>query len=643
MGQDTQSNEKEENLGTSVKVLRLQKKCVCKVDFTNKTGSGSGFYAKWKEYTGIMTNHHVFKSVEEVLNRVAIFNYHKGEKEFKINFDPKKFFWSSKKLDASFCAIKDDENKLKSIKPVDLEDIRKSSKAGDNVHIYQHPEGRAMEKSSATIQSVRERYIWYLCDTQPGSSGSPVFLGSRIVGLHHAARVIVDKNGKTTGKKVNEAIKIGIVIEGFRTQHVLKKVREDEGLEDKDTDKKEEVEPDELKEEVSETVLNDTDSKEKDQLKYAKQKSAICKITFNWGIFIKTGFYAEFKGHKGIMTTNYALKEKEQCTDATASFIQGEEVTEVKLQPKSFFWSDEELGTTFVGCDLKELEKITPLVVDECYEPKEKDSIHVNTYDFLNKITRMTQVINLVGKPQHYNFSFYSNMQTTTGAPIFRKMDFVGIHHLSTPVRSQTIYNQCISAERIRVKLDKYLEKSILESNVMEQELNNLNTEDKIMIDSLAKKNRGHQLIAEKLKLHVEVVKQYLIGKKTNVNNESSSGTLKKILIKDILLAILNDEKKVNEYTTKLSENDYVYYEDLQKLKDPAKIEEKLSAAGFLFFHKKQFKKCLMEPFGKTSNEVCQELEKNNINVDNKPKVTEGSEITPTEWDNINKSSQPQE
>jgi endonuclease G len=65
--------------------------------------------------------------------------------------------------------------------------------AGDPVNIIQHPKGdvKQIALTSNEVLSIWKSYLFYKADTEPGSSGSPVFNQSwQVVALHHAGKLM---------------------------------------------------------------------------------------------------------------------------------------------------------------------------------------------------------------------------------------------------------------------------------------------------------------------------------------------------------------------------------------------------------------------------------------------------------------------
>src|SRR4051812_7385497 len=92
---------------------------------------------------------------------------------------------------------------------------------GDFVTIVQHPEGH--EKQVALrenrVVDVLENFLHYSTDTQPGSSGSPVFNDQwEVVALHHAG--VPDPNQVALGGVVNEGIRVSRILAHANAQNL---------------------------------------------------------------------------------------------------------------------------------------------------------------------------------------------------------------------------------------------------------------------------------------------------------------------------------------------------------------------------------------------------------------------------------------
>lgn len=98
-----------------------------------------------------------------------------------------------------------------------LELADKTPTSGD-VMVIQHPYGREKEISrvDSEIAQATQVVLHYYADTEPGSSGSPVFNknGKKIIALHHAGQCRDENFDPTTGCKkfdFNEGVVIGLI------------------------------------------------------------------------------------------------------------------------------------------------------------------------------------------------------------------------------------------------------------------------------------------------------------------------------------------------------------------------------------------------------------------------------------------------
>jgi endonuclease G, mitochondrial len=94
---------------------------------------------------------------------------------------------------------------------------------GMNVNIVQHPRGmrKIVALRNNLLTARRETKLLYETDTEPGSSGAPVFSDSwDVVALHHwgAPMDDVDDNGKPIPQNVNEGIRISAIVRDLRTR-----------------------------------------------------------------------------------------------------------------------------------------------------------------------------------------------------------------------------------------------------------------------------------------------------------------------------------------------------------------------------------------------------------------------------------------
>ncbi len=179
-------------------------KSVCKV-LTSRGKSGTGFILRGGY---LLTNHHILETAHIASNAKVIFNYQvdgngipRPTKEYYLDTT---FFKTSPfdNLDYSLVKIKDPDSDLSKWGHLTLEKFLEPSN-GERVNIIQHPDGKSMKIALPdNIISKWKQYLFYIADTKPGSSGSPVFNQEwKVVALHHAGK---DEHSREGGYQINE-------------------------------------------------------------------------------------------------------------------------------------------------------------------------------------------------------------------------------------------------------------------------------------------------------------------------------------------------------------------------------------------------------------------------------------------------------
>ncbi|MDX2038215.1 MAG: serine protease [Isosphaeraceae bacterium] len=171
----------------------------------------------------LLTNNHVLPDVETALVAVALANYETNPpddaagRSIAAHLDPHSLFVTNEELDFTFCAVRG----LDFLGSVPLDRQQMQVNPSEIVNIIQHPRGRPKEVVLRDNWIVRADgvVLHYSCDTEPGSSGSPVFNNEwKPVALHHASVPTDSLEGRALsmeeggrGRYINEGIRLSAI------------------------------------------------------------------------------------------------------------------------------------------------------------------------------------------------------------------------------------------------------------------------------------------------------------------------------------------------------------------------------------------------------------------------------------------------
>lgn len=171
----------------------------------------------------MLTNHHVFDTAQAAASSHVEFNYQDGidGKLLAVTtfgFDPDRFFLADEELDFAIVAVRASAEALAPFGFNRLIESEGKALLGEFVTIVQHPRG---EKKQVALRENRivdgvPKFLHYTADTEPGSSGSPVFNDQwEVCALHHAS------------VRAPEHPEFGHVLnEGIRVCAILRKVKD---------------------------------------------------------------------------------------------------------------------------------------------------------------------------------------------------------------------------------------------------------------------------------------------------------------------------------------------------------------------------------------------------------------------------------
>jgi len=183
-------------------------KCVCLIKRGNMTATG--FLIKRDL---VLTNHHVFPDAAAVVGAKVIFGFdEQGDPATHVQIAS--FEYSYQPLD--FAVIK-----LEKSMPGDYIDLPQHGinyAVNQHANVIGHPLGgpKAVSIRSNLITEVTENTIEYTSDTEPGSSGSPVFDNSwSLIALHSGAGTKDPNSGKYI---TNKGVRIDAIVKLWNQQ-----------------------------------------------------------------------------------------------------------------------------------------------------------------------------------------------------------------------------------------------------------------------------------------------------------------------------------------------------------------------------------------------------------------------------------------
>jgi hypothetical protein len=174
----------------------------------------------------LLTNNHVLETSDAARSAQVEFNFQLNGAGLPFvpevyQLDPDGGFATSQADDWTAVRVAKDASAVWGVVP--LEPVTLDLDKTNYVNIIQHPGGRY--KSIALyhnlVTAAGDGRIQYLTDTEPGSSGAPVFDSEwRLVALHHSGGWLPEPG---TQQQVfrNQGIEIGRVIEGLQAQGLL--------------------------------------------------------------------------------------------------------------------------------------------------------------------------------------------------------------------------------------------------------------------------------------------------------------------------------------------------------------------------------------------------------------------------------------
>ena len=200
-------------------------RAVGRVNIRDASGRATGFgTGSLVSPALLLTNHHVLPDAATARSSVIEFNFQDGVDGKPRNvtvlpLDPDRFFLADDERDFALVAVRATAAELAPFGFNPLIEAEGKAIIGEYVTIVQHPRGEKKQVAlrENKIVDIPDRFLHYAADTEPGSSGSPVFNDQwEVVALHHASVPAPER--RELGGFMNEGIRISRILKFVREQ-----------------------------------------------------------------------------------------------------------------------------------------------------------------------------------------------------------------------------------------------------------------------------------------------------------------------------------------------------------------------------------------------------------------------------------------
>jgi endonuclease G len=206
--------------------------CVVRIAYRNGKALGSGFLVAPDV---IMTNNHVIDHPGLASDLVAEFDHERDDAgglrpPTRYELDAQRLFVTDPidRLDYTLIALGrriDGPRELASLTPLALSDAGDKHMLGEVANVIQHPTGdyKQLVLRENRLVARQGPMLFYVADTDRGSSGSPVFNNEwQVIALHHwggASPALRATLPPTTKISFNEGVRISTIVADLKSRH----------------------------------------------------------------------------------------------------------------------------------------------------------------------------------------------------------------------------------------------------------------------------------------------------------------------------------------------------------------------------------------------------------------------------------------
>ena len=175
-------------------ILDQMKNCVCKIHKGKINGTGFFIRISYnnKLYDLLITNNHVLNEQDIMINNSIIISLNNEQILKEIKIDGKRKKYTNEKYDITIIEIKKEDNINKFLSLDDKllnNDINNYNNIYENESLYilNYINGKDMFVSYGILNNIEDNKIIHKCNTDSGSSGSPIILlnNNKVIGVHY--------------------------------------------------------------------------------------------------------------------------------------------------------------------------------------------------------------------------------------------------------------------------------------------------------------------------------------------------------------------------------------------------------------------------------------------------------------------------